>query len=263
MNVQMIDELKWYPSENHPGAWILWRGSSEYIGGYFPADGGYYRYRDNRWDETVSESPIAVPKVSEKDRSANYGVEVEKICPDGCPQYRYWISGIESDGQAVYSLFGNSLVDDTGKAWCVYYGSDRGAFSKLWEQVPSDLRGKFLSQSYQQGHWDAQRIGLGEGVTVMSPVGADGRAKVVGRFRTMPSVEQLVTVLRKADPSRNPNDDPDPLARPKPSPTPSKPDNTAPDSEPKAPANNNLLWLLILGGAGGWLYYRKNNEAKK
>jgi hypothetical protein len=107
-----------------------------------------------------------------------------------------------------------------------------------------------------------------EGVTVMSPVGNDGRAKVVGRFRSMPTVEQLVTVLRKADPSRNPNDDPDPLTppKPKPSPTPSKPD--APDQEkdqkPNQPVNNNnLLWLLLLGGAGGWMYYRKNKESSK
>lgn len=188
------------------------------------------------------------------------GVDVSKI--PGSPAYSRCGKEV-TRAQAFADLaFGAGLPDDSGRLRLTVVSSDAGYRKRVLAALASpslaEHRDKILVQSYSPDHWAVKGVGLPEGVTLQRPPDSKGRGKVVWRFRSEPTADQLdqalsrVEDLRVKDGAYDPEQDPDPaeLLRPRrPAPTPE------PDVEPVPPPTKpaGLNWVEILSAIGGVL----------
>lgn len=212
--------------------WALWRDGRQ-VGVFTAAEDFYREYIDrDRWGKDYRRPPVELPPAAL--------ARLETRVPDGVlteflqagPRYSHCGTPITRDECA------STLTDDAAKLSLTLIGAESDRARALAE-LPAAFRARVLVQSYAPDNWAVKSYGF---VTTGAPTiylqTPDG--SVLARVDQYAG-PQTWEKLRKADPSYQPEQDPDPT-RPPPSPLLS--------SERALPADS-LLGLLAAGALGG------------
>jgi hypothetical protein len=218
-------EYSWVADQSAPGWYYLYRGDRQ-VGAIDPLHGYCPLLTSGDWGESCS-PPIPAPRQAGmlpgmlpenlvgdviQDNVLNFGVDLSKLGQ----REKYSVAGREvTRKQAFEILTQDGLIDDSRKLRLTVVGSDDLCKRVLNDlntvQGLSELKDHLLVQAYEPDEWPIKGLGM-DGVTVQAPPDKDGRGKVLFRLRNY-DPNLLLIQLRKADPNRNPANDPDP-ARP-------------------------------------------------
>jgi hypothetical protein len=186
----------------------------------------------------------------------NFGVDISKLKNDG-GEPEYTINGVTVTKKEAYAAMQNkSLTDDSKLPWVTAIGSATDCV-KVWNALTSTgLAGKVRYQSYRTEDPIAKSIMFNVGfkpegspqVVVQKPAG-----EVTLRQSSWSNPETLVAAVRKADPSYDPNKDPD-----------GKPPMPAPPGPIKLPDMSSggftLLALLAMGAVMAIIYVMQQRK---
>jgi hypothetical protein len=158
----------------------------------------------------------------------------------------FTLNGFPISKRQAFEAMAGTLTDDRGKRFVVAVG-DRAfgdEFKRLWKSVPDSTKDKVHCQVYGKDNYAVALCGYADGVSIQDAPDKEGKGKVISRFRQMPTAEQLIEAIRKADPSYKPDADPDPL---KPAPVPA-PSPAGPSAVPTSIPTNYVIGGVIVAG---------------
>jgi hypothetical protein len=137
-----------------------------------------------------------------------HGVDKEKIDPEK----EYQINGHDVSRDKAFGTMAGTLTDDRNKRFVTVVGDKAfiEEFNKLWAAMPATVKDAVHCQKYAKSNYAVSLGGFADGVSIQDVPDKEGKGKVLGRFRTVPTAQQLTEAIRRADPNYKPEADPDP-----------------------------------------------------
>lgn len=266
--VQPASQYQWSKSTAGDGWWLLKYGS-QWKGAYHPEHGykPMLKYPDQWGDITTAPTALPEPmkasivKTPPPDKWVTEGVDTSKI--SDTPKFTF--KGMPVEHEQVMDLlqepvaFGQ-LSDDTMKPAIAIIG-DKGDRQKVLDAINGNAALKealknWKVQFYAPEHhhlrdWKIKKTGK-PWIVFLRPDKQDPKkADVVHQVIEFTGAEQLLVEVQLANNKLDPNHTPAPLPAPQPTPIlPSLPNIDL----------NNPIWLLAIGAAVYFLFFRRNNQ---
>lgn len=236
--VHLSDQFAVIQDNNFPGKW-LWMKPQAFFERWKGTGGGWAIVLFNPGPPPipVNNRPLATSTyrhVSIQGDDPNYGLDCAKI--GETTHYRLNGRDITRD-EAMRAM--DQLPDDRQRLRLTIVGeaSIREQVKRDWQAHPAlqALKDRVLVQDYPPEHWAVADVGFAPGLTLQTPPGSDGKARVIWRMPQYAGPDVLAGAIRKADPLYQPSKDADP----------SKADTTKTDS--------NIAWDWLSGQSPLWM----------